>query len=96
MALDPFNLLLAASVFFVYGAICTVSMIFTFALDTYREIDAKIMSEIIPAKTLMPFEKNINRLDDWLIEHNKLIGPILILLSIIDMKLSFELINKLY
>ncbi|MCM8781714.1 MAG: hypothetical protein NC828_01475 [Candidatus Omnitrophica bacterium] len=95
MGIDPFNLLLSGIVFFIYSTICIISTIFTFSLQTYRKIDEIVKLEIIPSRILTPLEKNIYWIDTWLMSNNKIIGPILIVLSILDLRFSFEIINKL-
>jgi hypothetical protein len=42
-----------------------------------------------------PLERNIDWLDNWLMSHNKTVGPLLILLSIVDLKLWLEIIKSL-
>ena len=93
--MDFFTFFISAVIFFVYGVICMVSLIFTFSLDVYHKIDQVLKIDIISTRILTPIERNINVIDDWLMSNNKLVGPVLTLLSLIDLKLSFEIINKL-
>ncbi len=95
MGIDYFNLVLSGIVFFVYGAICGISIIFTFFLDIYLKIDERLNAYIMPSSVAAIFEINIKWLDDWCFNHNKIIGPILIVLSLIDLRLFFDIINKL-
>lgn len=95
MGFDMFDLSLRVIAFFIYGSIFIISLIFTFSLETYKKIDEKFNLEIISTRILTPLEININWLDVWLMEHHKIIGPILILLSLLDLKLSFNAIEDL-
>jgi hypothetical protein len=94
MSFDTFSIITSALVFFIYGTSCLISLIFTFFLDTYRIIDAAVKIDIIPSCVITPLERNIDIIDVWLIEHNKIAGPFMIILSLIDMKLFLDMINK--
>ncbi|MFH1094453.1 MAG: hypothetical protein V1739_09950 [Candidatus Omnitrophota bacterium] len=90
---DPFTLLISSTMFFVYGSVFIISFIFTFSLDLYRKIDEKIKREIVPARIVTGLDKNIDWFDNWLMAHNKAIGPVLILFSILNIKFSFDVIK---
>jgi len=94
MEVEIFDLLFSAIIFLIYSAICIISVIFTFSLDTYLKINEKLNMEIIPG-SIAVFETGINWLDTWLVNHHKIVGPILILLSLFDIKLTFYIINNL-
>ena len=82
-------------VFFTYGVACMLSIIFTFYLESYRKISEKLSSDIFQGPTIVGMlERDIDWLDNWLVKHNKMVGPILILLSIVDLKLWFDIINN--
>ena len=93
MGLDLLTVLLSAIIFFVYGSIFVVSVIFTLFIDTYHELDRIFNVGIINSKILAPLDINIDFLDVWLFNHHKIVGPILIFLSIIDLRLSFDIID---
>lgn len=94
MEFDVFNLLLTFLIFFIYGSICIVSVIFTFSLETYCKIEARLNLDVFSTPVILnPLERNINWVDVWMLEHNKIIGPILTILSLVDLKLWFNLIN---
>ena len=95
MGFDIFNLLLSSMLFFLYGSICVIAIIFTFSLDIYIKIDEMLKLDILSTRILTPLEININWLDNWMKSHNKILGPILILLSLIDLKLLVDIINIL-
>lgn len=92
MAFEKFFLSLL--VFFVYGPICIITIIFTFSLDTYIKIHTALDFNVISTPIINPLERGIDWFDNWAISHHKIIGPILILLSITDLKLLLELINS--
>jgi len=94
MGFDPFNLLLSFIVFIIYGSVCGIAIVFTFFLDIYLKIDEKLRFEFLAPRKLNPLEINIQWFDAWLIRHNKIAGPLLILLSMIDLKLFFNIINS--
>ena len=93
MIQDPFTLLISSTMLFVYGSILIISFIFTFSLDLYRKIDEKIKMEIIPARIVTVLDKNFDWFDNWLMAHNKAIGPVLILFSILNIKFSFDILK---
>jgi hypothetical protein len=90
---DIITLTLNFLVIFIYGAICIISIIFTFFIDTYHKVDETLNLKIISGRALTPLEENINLIDNWLIEHHKIVGPILICLSLFDMKLFLGIIK---
>ena len=94
MGLDPFDLLLSIVIFFIYGSICIISLIFTFSLETYKKIDEALNLEIFFWRPINLLDINIDYFDQWLIRHHRIIGPILVILSLLDLKLSFEIILK--
>ncbi|HTZ11370.1 MAG TPA: hypothetical protein VMD04_03195 [Candidatus Margulisiibacteriota bacterium] len=87
--------LLSAIVFFVYSAICLISLIFTFSVDTYNSIDEKLKLEVFPSPLITPLDKSINIVDNWVLENNKIIGPLLAVLSLVDMKSFFNIIGMM-
>ena len=91
--MDPFNLILSTVVFMVYGTICIISIIFTFSLELYQKIDEMLSMNILKTPTLTPLEINFISIDTWLMNNNKIVGPILLILAIFDLKLSFSIIN---
>jgi hypothetical protein len=80
-------------VLLIYGAIFIVSIIFTFFINTYNRIDEFLSSGFIMPKIMNPLERNIDLFDDWLVTHNKIIGPLLSFLSLIDIFLLFKIIE---
>ncbi len=95
MGVDIFNLLLSGWIFLIYSTICLISVIFTFSLNIYLRMEEKLNFHIFPNPILSPLDRNIDWLNDWLIKYNKIIGTILILLSLMDLKLSFDIVNNL-
>ena len=86
MTWDIFTLGFAVLWLIVYGSACIISLIFTFSLDKYRDIEEKINFNFLPNTSVTPLDVNINILDAWLAEHNRIVGPILVLLSVLDLK----------
>jgi len=94
MCFDPLNLLFSFLVFLIYASVCGIAIIFTFFPDIYVKIDEKLNLDVVTARVLTPLELNIDWFDDWLMTHNKIIGPILILLSMVDLKLFFQILSS--
>jgi hypothetical protein len=87
--------LLNYTVFFTYGAACMLSIIFTFSLESYRKISEKLNLDVFQGPTIVGIlERDIDWLDNWLVRHNKIVGPLLILLSIVDLKLWLDIIHN--
>jgi len=76
----------------VYAAVCGIDILFTFFLDIYLKIDERV--NLVPSRILTPLEKNIQWFDEWLKSRNKIIGSLLILLFMIDLKLFFYIITN--
>lgn len=95
MEFDSFAFILSTVVFFIYGASCIISTIFTFSLDTYYQIDEIVKVNVIPPRILTPLEVSIDVFDNWLIEHNRTAGPAMVLLCLADMKMFFDVIGRL-
>lgn len=92
MELDIFDLLFSGIVFFIYGIICIISVIFTFSLPFFRKIDEFLSLQILARTSLKSWELNINQFDILMKKHNLLIGPLLIVLSILDIKFWLDII----
>jgi hypothetical protein len=76
----------------VYGGICIIAAIFTLSIETYSKIEDKINFGIFSNSLVTVLDTNINFFDLWLTRNNKIIGPILVLLSLLDLKLFFAII----
>ena len=92
---DIFNLLLSAWLFLIYSTVCIISIIFTFSLEIYLRIEEKLNFYIFSDYILTPLDRSIDWFDFWLIKYNKITGTILILLSLIDLKLSLDIVSRL-
>jgi len=95
MGPDIFNLLLSGWLFLIYSTICIISIIFTFSLETYLRIEDKLNFSIFSNRILTPLDRDIDWFNVWLMKYNKITGTILILLSLIDLKLSLDIVNRL-
>ena len=90
-----FDMLLNSIVFFIYSSVCIISIIFTFSLDTYIKINETLKLDIFSTPIITPLEIKMDWFNGWAMQHNKVLGPILIILSIIDLKIIFTLIYVL-
>ena len=96
MVLDTFNIFfLNIMLFFVYGSICIISTLFTFSLDAYRKIDEILNLDVFVTPFMSPLDREIDCFNAWLMNHNRIVGPILILISLADLKFWFDFINAL-
>ncbi|MDP2940926.1 MAG: hypothetical protein Q8N85_01540 [Candidatus Omnitrophota bacterium] len=95
MQIDSFNLILALAIFLIYAAAFVLSAVLTFSLGLYRKIEDRLNLDIINSRVITPLERNVNSFNDWMLKNNKIIGPVLILLSIVDIKLSFNVLRNL-
>jgi len=87
-------ILLSTSIFLIYGTICVISLIFTFSLETYNMIDEKLNLEIFSSHIVTILDTNINFIEVWIMNHNRVVGPLLTILSLIDLKLFFDIIRN--
>ena len=93
MEVDILDYVLSSLAFGIYGAIIAVSLIFTFSLETYKKLDSRLNLELWSTSFFNPLARNLDVVDCWLMDNNKLVGPALIILSIIDMQFWFAIIN---
>ena len=92
---DPFNVMLSFIVFMIYAVVCGIAILFTFFLDIYLQMDDRFNMELLPSRPVTPLEQNLRGFDDWLKGNHKIIGPLLIILSMVDLKLFFNIVEKL-
>lgn len=90
-----FIILCKSIIFFIYGGVVIISVIFTLSVDTYIRINDLLNIMFSSQKTISPIEEDIDIIDDWLITHNKIIGPILALLSLLDIVILFRITDLL-
>lgn len=95
MMLDLFDILVSVFAYSLYGVIFVLSIVFTFWLESFRDIERRLMVYIIPAQATNPLEIEIQTFSEWLYAHHGIVGPMLIVLSLLDIKFSFELIRTL-
>lgn len=91
---DGFDFILFWIIFLIYAPTCLISTIFTFSIERYKRIEEKLNFEIISNLSSNPLDKNIDWFNRWMVSNNKKAGPILILLSLMDLKLFFDLLNN--
>jgi len=95
MGFDAWDFLLSSIAFFIYGSICMISIAFTFSLDTYIKLHDMLNFNIFSSPILSPIERSIDWFDAWAMRNNVILGPILITLSVIDLKLFFDIIRSI-
>ena len=95
MEIDLWVVFLSSIAFFIYGSICMISVAFTFSLDTYIKLHDALNFNIFSSPILSPVERSIDWFDAWAMRNNVIFGPILITLSVIDLKLFFDIIRSI-
>ncbi len=85
IANDPIIFLCQTITILLYAVIFIVSLIYTFSIDTYRKLDETLNFSFLEKVTSNPLEQDIDFLNDWLIDNNKIVGPCLVLLSAFDL-----------
>lgn len=96
--MDIFNLTLMVIVVSIYVAICVLTVIFTFFLDLYLKLNDRLNLDLFRNNILNPLDMDIDFIENWLIKRHKIVGPFLIILSLVDIKLLTGLIynSKLF
>lgn len=87
---------LKSVVFSVYSLVFVVSVIFTLSLEKYYTLERFLGTEFLHPTELSIFERNISSFNDWLIAHNKQAGPLLIILSFLDIFVLFGVVDLLF
>ena len=91
-----FDFLLGGLVFVVYAATFMASAIFAFSLDTWSKLEDICNLTILHTPVTNPIlESNIGWFDRWFIQYHKVVGFILAILSVINLKLGLYVIQAL-
>ena len=93
MWFDEINVILSLALFLNYSVICIISLILTFSLKSYLKIDDQLNFDIFSSPKVNPLDRRIDWFNNWLITNNKIVGPVLIYLSIISLKTWFYILN---
>ena len=88
------KLIFSGLVFCVYGSFCVISLILVFSVETYKKIDEVLCCTLFSAGSSNPLDINI-RLDHYFMEYNKIVGTVLFLLSLTDIKLALDFLSML-
>ncbi len=95
MGIDIFEVLFSLIAFCIYGAICFIAVVFTFSIDAYIKIHDALNFYVFSTPILSPIERSIDWFDNWAMRNNVVLGPAIIVLSLIDLKLFFDIIRSL-
>jgi allantoicase len=95
MGLDIFNVSVGILLFAVYGATLVLCVMFAFFLEIYHKIEEKISSNIIYAPKVTVFDLEIDWVDAWLKRHHRIVGYILIIVSLIDIQVPWVCVQLL-
>ena len=89
------ELLITVPVFFIYGTVCVLCLVLTFSKDIYLKIEAFVDRGLFFRSQRVSFlEANISGLNNWLLERHRVVGPVLVLSSLWDIKLFIWLFNR--
>ena len=91
---NPFSFILGIFATFICTTVFGIGILFTFFLDVYLKLDKKASWWVIPSIILTRLEKDINGFDEWLKSRHKIVGPLLIILSLVCLKMFFDIIDK--
>lgn len=94
MEADSFIILCKFIVLFIYGTICILSIFFTFAIEAYIRLEDLLNLEFLSQGTMNPLKMNVNLINDWLVAHHKIIGPMLMFVSFLDIVMFFNILNS--
>lgn len=96
MEIDFLDLFVWAAILITYGIICFISLILSLSRETFQAIEEALNTNLISNKIVNPvIESNINFINEWLLSNNKVVGPILVILSLLDIKILFTIWNSI-
>jgi len=93
--MDAFNLIISGWIIFIYGTSCVISVIFTLSLQLYARIEDKLNFCIFEEVLLTPLDKRFDGFNNWLMKYNKVSGSSLVFLSLLVLKLAFDVLGNL-
>ena len=85
-------------VLLIYAVSVLICVMFTFCLEVYLSFSEFFNFEFECIKVKNPVGKGLDVLkdvDNWLIAHHKLVGPVLITFSFLAMIMLFDVLSKL-
>lgn len=85
MVLDSFNVVATAIVVAVYGLSCGASALFSFFPLRYERLEEQLGMVVVPTAPMTPLDIPIVSLHEWLCRQHRVVGPVLIILSLWDM-----------
>ncbi|MCX5696821.1 MAG: hypothetical protein NTU54_02420 [Candidatus Omnitrophica bacterium] len=89
------RVLLTVLVYFVYGSTLIISVLFTFFVELYVKIE-----EVLSFNFTQSNSANLGNtqplFDLWMINHNRLVGPIMIVLSLYNIKFCVYLTKAIF
>jgi hypothetical protein len=91
------DLLVGVIVTLIYVSVSLIILIFTFSLNTYQALSEKLNIGFFlnPETSIILDNININSFEIWLINHNKIVGPSLLILALFDLKSLLYIVQVL-
>jgi len=86
--------ILSTITFFIYGSVFIISLIFTISLDTYNKIDEKLNLVVFSESIVTILDANLDFFEVWLKNNNRIAGSVLVFLSVVDLKLFFDIFRN--
>ncbi|MCX5714401.1 MAG: hypothetical protein NT033_06250 [Candidatus Omnitrophica bacterium] len=96
MGSDEGRFLLTVLVYFIYGSSLVISILFTFFVEQYVKVEEILSFNLGQSSASANLGRTQNLFDLWMINHNKLVGPIMIILSLANIKLCVYLTKVIF
>ena len=91
---DMLYYILSTITFLIYGSVFIISLIFTISLDAYNKIDEKLNLVVFSEPIITILDANLDFFEVWLKNNNRIAGSVLVFLSVVDLKLFFDIFRN--
>ena len=83
-------------VYTVFVCSFILSIIFTFSLSLFLKLDFLFNFNLFSRANIVGIESNVDKFDVWVIDHNKLVGPVLIIFSFVDLICCVKIFSEVF
>ena len=80
----------------IYGGACILALILCFSPDSYNRIDEALNLQLAPNRLGNTLDSRMPSVDSWLKEKHRMTGLVLAFLSIVDLKMLLNVIDRLF
>jgi hypothetical protein len=92
---DPFAIILKSVVLIVFGPGLVLSVVFTFAIETFLEWYQKFEDvDLLSRRIINPFHRNVHLFEEWLIVNHGTFGFLCMICSLWEIISLFGLAEK--